>query len=256
LELKKYFRIFQILLLLAVSLNMISCSSSDKGVTKTEDPEEAFRIAKKNYDKGDYLQAIDDFSFIKVKFSGTRIIDKSQYYLAMCYFQRKEYILSAYEFDFLIKNYPTSEYYPKSHYQLAMCYYHQSPDYNLDQTYTSYAINEFMSFIELYPKDPNVADAEKRIKELRDKLAYKDYMSGMLYFKMDNFKAALVYFDNVLDKYFDSQYADDALYMKIKTLIQRRRYDEAMKEIERFQKKFPTSDNLKNVLDIKKSLQW
>ena len=254
LELKKYFRVFQILMLMAVSLNILSCGSSDKTDIKTEDPEQAFLVAKRNYDKGDYLQAIDDFSFIKVKFSGTHIIDESQYFLAMCYFQRKEYILAAYEYDYLIKNYPTSEYFPKAHYQLGLCYYNLSPKYNLDQSYTYYAISEFMGFIELYPKDPNVSEAEKRIKELRDKLAQKEYMSGVLYFTMDNYKASIVYFDNVLDQYFDSQYADDALYMKIRALVQRKKYEDAKKEIERFEKKFASSENLRSVITIKNSL--
>ena len=239
---------------MAVSLNIIACSSSDKGVSQTEDPQKAFNIAKKNYDRGDYLQAIDDFSYVKVKFSGTSIIDDSQYYLAMCYYQRKEYILASYEFDYLIKNYTTSEYYSKSHFMLAMCYYYQSPRFNLDQTYTYYAINEFMSFIELYPKDANVRDAEIKIKELRDKLAYKDYMSGTLYFRMDNYRAAIVYFDNVLDRFFDSEYADDALYMKIMAFVERKKFEEAKTEIERFLKKFPSSEYLKDVLKIQKKL--
>ncbi len=172
----------------------------------------------------------------------------------MCYFQRKEYILAAYEYDYLIKNYPTSEYFPRAHYQLGMCYYNLSPKYNLDQAYTYYAISEFMGFIELYPKDPNVIEAERRIKELRDKLAQKEYMSGLLYFTMDNYKSSIVYFDSVLDQYFDSEYADDALWMKIRALVQRKKYEDAKKEIERFQKKFASSEHLQNVINIKNSL--
>jgi len=246
--------IFQIFLILTASVYFQSCGSSDKTDIKTEDPEEAFRVAKKNYDKADYLQAIDDFSYIKVKFSGTKIIDKSQYYLAMCYYKRKEYILSAYEFDYMSKNYPTSELISSARYQLAMCYYNLSPAYNLDQTYTYYAIGGLLDFLELYPKDPNVTDAENKIKELRNKLALKDYKTGQLYYDLENYRSAIVYYDNVLDIYFDSDYADDALYMKIMCLVNRKKYDNARSEIDRFSKKFATSEYLERVMLIKNSL--
>ena len=50
-----------------------------------------------NYNNKDYVDAIEDFSLMKVKFSGTSISDKVQYYLAMSYLKQEEYILAAYE---------------------------------------------------------------------------------------------------------------------------------------------------------------
>jgi len=188
-----------VLILTALSFYLQSCVSSDKSDIKTDDPEVALSMAKKNYDKGKYLQAIDDFSYIKLRFTGTKIIDEAQYYFGMCYYMRKEYILGAYEFDYLIKNYPTSEFISKARYQLALCYYNLSPAYSLDQTYTYYAISEFITFLELYPNDIKAPDAEAKIKELRNKLAYKDLRAGILYYNMDNYKAAIVYFDYVLE---------------------------------------------------------
>ena len=81
----KFHLIFFLFLLLIIQ----SCSSSGGSDIKTNDPEKAFSIAKRNYDKKDYLDAIYDFSLIKIKFSGTKIIDKAQYYLAMCYYKRE-----------------------------------------------------------------------------------------------------------------------------------------------------------------------
>ena len=175
-----------------------SCSSSGGSDIKTNDPDRAFIIAKRNYDNKDYLDAIDDFSLIKIKFSGTKIIDKAQYYLAMCYYKREEYILAAYEFEYLLKNYPTSKFTVNARYKLAMCYYNMSPDYDLDQTYTDYAILEFQDFLELFPNYKLDPKAESKIVELRNKLAYKEYRSAELYYKLDNYKAALMYYDNIL----------------------------------------------------------
>lgn len=241
-------------LVLLLSLTVISgCGSSGSDIS-TDDPDKAFQTAKKNYDKKDYLQAIDDLTLIKVKFAGTGISDKSQYYLGMSYLQREEYLLAAYEFEYLIKNYTTSSFATDARFQLAMCYYGLSPKYALDQTYTNFAINEFKNFLELYPTDKNAPVAEAKIKELRNKLALKLLESAELYNKMENYKAATYYFESIVSDYYDTDFADDALYGKIQTLITRKRYDEARTEIARFESKYAGSNLLKKVLTLKKTL--
>jgi outer membrane protein assembly factor BamD len=250
----KNLRITNYLSILILSVVIYSCSSSGVSDIKTDDPEKAMLVAMKNYDKKDYLQAIDDFSLIKIKFSGTKVADKAQYYLAMCYYQRKEYILAASEFENLLKNYSTSPYAIQGRYQLAMCYYGLSPDFSLDQVYTKYAIVEFQNFLELYPGEKLASDAEIKIKELKNKLAYKEYKSGELYMTMENYKAAIYYFENVLQEYFETDYADDALFGKIQALINKKKTADALKEIERFEKKFSKSEYLNRVERLKSNL--
>ena len=251
----KKFRIASYISFLLLALAVFSCSSSDKSDIKTDDPDEAMKIAMKNYDKRDFLQAIDDFSLIKIKFSGTKTAEKAQYFLAMCYYNRKEYILGASEFESLLKNYTTSSYGVKARYQLAMCYYKLSPDYMLDQTYTKYAITEFQNFLELYPGDKLTPEAEAKIKELKNKLAYKIYKSAELYMIMENYKAAIYYYEDLLQEFFDTEWADDALYGKIQALIKKNKKEDALKEIDRFEKKFSKSELLGKVENIKKGLQ-
>ncbi len=232
-----------------------SCSSGGSNIS-TDDPEKAYFIAKSHYDKKDYLDAIDDFNLIKLKFSGSSFIDKSIYYLGMSYYKREEFILANYEFETLIKNYPSSGFVEDSRYMLAMCYYGLSPDYSLDQTYTRYAINEFQNFIEFYPNSKYTAEAEKKISELKTKLAYKTLKSADLYYTLDNYKSALVYYGNVLEEYYDTKYADDALYGKIRTLIKKKRYEEAKKDIEKFETKYAGSEYLRNVKELKKQIPY
>ncbi len=218
-----------------------SCGSSKGSNIVTDDPQKAYLIAKAQYDKKDYLEAIDDFNMIKLRFSGSSIIDKAAYYLGMSYYKREEYVLAVYEFENLLKSYPASSLAEDAKYMLGDCYYNLSPKYNLDQTYTRYAISELQSFIELYPKSRYTYDAEKKITSLKNKLALKIYKSAELYFNLSNYKSALIYYDNLLEEYFDTEYADDALFGKIQVLIIKRRFDDARNEIERFEKKFSAS---------------
>lgn len=239
-KLKKTF-IFSSLIYIILSVFIYSCSSSEGSDIKTDDPERAFRLAKRKYDNKDYLEAIDDFSLIKIKFPGTSVSDRAQFYLADSYYHREEYILAAYEFEGMLKNYPLSPLLPETRYKLGLCYYNLSPKYSLDQEFTNYAIDELQLYIELYPEDKNVRDAEKKLNELKGKLAYKNYRTGILYMKMDDYKAAALYFKSVYEEYVDSDWADDAMLGEAEALINAQKNDEAKRVLERFHKLFPKS---------------
>jgi outer membrane protein assembly factor BamD len=71
---------------------------------------------------------------------------------------------------------------------------------------------------------------------------------------MGNYKAAIYYYELVLQDYFDSDYADNALYSKIQMLILRKNYSDARIEIERFERKFPKSNFLSKVSKLKENL--
>ncbi len=233
--------IINLLLLLIFSASLYSCSSSDGNNIKTDDPEKAFNIAKRKYDNRDYLDAIDDFSFIKIKFPGTSISDKTQFYLADSYFHKDEFILAAYEYESMLKNYTLSPLIPETRYKLGLCYYNLSPKFSLDQEFTYYAIEELQLYVELYPEDKFVPDAEKKLKELKDKLAYKTFKTGELYMKLDDYKAAALYFKSVYEDYIDSEWADDAMIGHADALINAKKYEEAGKVLDKFYKLFPKS---------------
>lgn len=223
-----------------VFLALAGCSSSGSDIT-TDDPEKAFKQAKRNYDRADYTDAIEDFSFLKIKFPGTSISDKVQYYLAESYYGQKEYLLAAFEFENFLKNYPLSELLAEAKYKLALSYYQLSPKYALDQQFTKYAVVELESFIELFPTNAHVPDAEKKLTEMKDKLAFKDFKSGELYMKLENYKSAALYFHSVTENYIESEWADDAMAGEIESLVNMNKKDEARKLIERFYKLFPNS---------------
>ncbi|MCC7159809.1 MAG: outer membrane protein assembly factor BamD [Ignavibacteria bacterium] len=230
-----------IVTLVFMALYLIACGSSKSDIS-TDDPQKAFDIAKRKFDRGDYVDAIEDFSFIKIRFPGTAVSDKVQYYLAFSYYRQKEYLLSAYEFDNFLKNYPLSELNPDGKFMLASAYYAMSPKFSLDQSFTKEAISEYLSFLEAYPQDKNVTEAENKIKELRNKLAYKEFWTAELYMKLDNYKAASLYFQNVVDEYIDSDWADDAMVGQADAYINGRKYDDAKRVLEKFYKLFPKSD--------------
>jgi outer membrane protein assembly factor BamD len=205
--------------------------------------EKRFAVGMRLYNNGDYLDAIEDFKIVTLQFQGSSIADAAQYYLAECRYDRGEFILAAYEYETLLRTMPTSQYAAKARFKRAMCYYQLSPPSYLDQEYSRKAIDEFQAFIEYSPTDSLVHDAESKISELNAKLAKKDYDDGVQYMKMDYYKAAIVYFENVLEKYHDTPYAELAQLKKSEALSLRKKYTDAMMEMGVFYKKYPNSQH-------------
>lgn len=241
------------IIILITGLIFISCSGSKDLSSLT--PEERFALAKEKFDKKDYLEAINEFESIMIQFSGTGIVDDAQYYLAYSYFKRDEFIKAAYEFSKLIRDFPASEYVKDAQFMLAESYYNLSPHYTLDQRYTEKAIEEYQAFIDFFPQDPRVKEAEHKIKELNDKLAKKIYETAEQYRRMNYIKSAIIYYDLLLEKYPDSKYSSSALFTKIKLLVERSRNYEALEEAKRYLQRFPNGEYAKEVQKIIQQLQ-
>ncbi len=243
----------KIIFLAVLSLYLFGCSSSVDTINMT--PDQRLAYAKSLYNDEDYLDALNEFQSLILQYPGNSIIDDAQYYLAMTRFKRGEYIMAAYEFSRLVKNMPASQYLPDAQYMLAESYYELSPDYSLDQKYTKKAIDEFQAFIDFFPTNPKVTEAEKKISEMNDKLAHKEYNSAGIYEKMDYYTASLIYYSYVIDTYHDTRYAPIAMYDKIKILLDRNMNDEALTEMSAFLEKYPDDAKAKDIQKLKTSLE-
>ncbi len=189
---------------------VFSCASNK--IKPNMSPDERMDVAMRMFEKRDYLDAKTQFRIITLSHGGSAIAAKAQFYLGHCHFKLKEYILAASEFERLLKVFPNSEYVDDAKYMLGMSYYKLSPKYSLDQEYTFKAITEFQEFMEDYYSSPLVKDVEKKLLEARSKLAHKTYAAATQYRRMGNFKAAIVYYNLTLERFYDSKYAPPAQF--------------------------------------------
>ncbi|MFO7448372.1 MAG: outer membrane protein assembly factor BamD [Ignavibacteriaceae bacterium] len=235
------------------SLFFWGCSSSIDTIDLS--PEERLNYAMGLYNNEDYLEAVNEFQAIILQFPGNAIADDAQYYLGMTRFNREEFVMSAYEFSKLIKNMPASNFVSEAQYMLAESYYRLSPNFALDQRYSRKAIEEYQAFIDFFPTNTRVQEAEAKIVELNEKLAHKEYNTAYIYGKLEYFTAALNYYDNVINTYHDTRFAPMAMYDKIMLLTSRNRNTEALAEIEVFTQRYPDNYRAIELQQLKSSLE-
>lgn len=204
-----------------------------------------FHYAKQLYDDEDYYDAVNEFTVVVLRYAGTSVADSAQYFLAEAHYEMGEYLIAAVEHQKLINNMSRSPLVPNAQFRLAECYYSLSPRPSLDQQYTDKAIRAYQTFIDDFPTHELKENAEKRIGFLRSKLAKKAFKSAEIYHKMREYDAAIIYFDQVLEKFYDTEWADDATIGKARVYIDMEDFLAAKKELEKFSLQFPDSE-LKN----------
>ena len=213
-----------------------------------------FHAAKEKYDDESYFDAANDFTVVLLRFAGSTVADSAQYYLADSHYMMGDYLIAGVEFERLINSMPQSPLVKNAQYRLAQSYNELSPRPALDQKYTVKAIKEFQYFVEEFPTDTLKEKAEQEITRLRNKLGEKDYRNGEIYRKMSEYNAAIVYFDIVLTKYYDTDWADDAEFGKIQTYYDSENIDQALLEVAKFEQQFPNSDLNEDLAEMKAEL--
>jgi len=216
--------------------------------------EEYYNYVYQLYNDEDYELAVSEFQNFLLQYSGSAFNDDAQFYLGMTYYKRTQFLLAAYEFSKLIRNIPASPFVPEAQYMLADSYYKLSPPYQLDQAYTKKAIEEFQAFIDFFPANPKVEETEKKIQELNEKLAEKEYMSAVIYEKMEYERAAIKTYGAVADTYHDTKFAPLSLYKKVQIEVKKGMKNEALADINLFLSRYPNDNFVAELKELETNL--
>lgn len=242
------FLLFNIALLAALS----ACGSVKSPESMTVD--EVYAEAMILFKNEDYLESKRFFEVIKLQYPASQYADDAHYYISEISLLREEYILAAFSYNYLRRVYPSSDYARLSLFKTGLCYYKLSPRHDLDQEYSKKAISTFLEFLLLYPKDTLKTEIEGYIKELRNRLAEREYRVAELYRKLDSPSASVVYYDFVISEYDDTDFFELSYFGKIECFIQMKKNDEAAQLISLYKRKFQNGKFLKDVERFERDL--
>ena len=245
----------RLIVLILTVVGVASCSKFRK-IQKSGEWKVKYEAALEYFENKDYHRAEVLLDEIRPIIRGTAEAELAEFTLAYCYYYQKQYILSAHHFEEFVRIYGRSEYMVEATYMHAHSLYLQSPDYQLDQTVTYEAILSMQNFIDRYPSSEYSKEADQIIDLLQQKLERKAFEQCRLYFKLRQYKSALVIYDNFKDDYPDSKYQEEVAYLKIQTSFdlaqqsipskQKERYQETIDTYIAFLDKYPESKFLKD----------
>lgn len=226
------------IVLIAVTIFLFSCNEYQK-LLKSSDADLKYQKAVEYFDKGDYMRAQTLFDEVTTYYRGTERSETLLNYIARSYMGQKDYYSATEYYKTYVRTYPKGKYVQEAKFMVGYCYYLDSPDARLDQTATKNAIESFQEFVDIYPENERVPEANRLIDELRDKLAYKELLNARLYYNLgnylgNNYMSAVIVAQNALENYPSTTYREE-----LSLLVLQSRYQQAVQSIsERRQERF------------------
>ncbi|MBO6026903.1 MAG: outer membrane protein assembly factor BamD [Bacteroidales bacterium] len=199
-----------------VLVALSSCGEFDR-ILKSTDNEMKYEVAMDYYDRKDYNHALQLFDLLGNSFRGTPRGEMITYRTAMCYYLTNDFEIAAYYFNKFVSNYSFSKYAESAAFMNAYCSYMISPKSSLDQEKTHKAITSLQTYIERYPQSDSIPRAKELLEDLNNKLEEKDYNICILYYRMENYNAAITCFENMLKNYPNTKHREEILGDMAKT---------------------------------------
>jgi len=218
-------KIKHIIISLVIAIAFSSCSGFQKTLNKGTAVEQ-YALATTLYETGKYNKANQLFEKVIPYYRGKPQMERIQFMYSDANYQTKNYLLSAYHFERFVKNYPRSSKKEEASYLSAHSYYLSIPRSSLDQSDTQTAIDAFQKFIDTYPNSDKIIEANEFIKTMQLRLEKKGFDIAYNYYHREQYKSAVVAFDNYLSDNLGTSFKEDALFFKAKSA-----YHLAMKSI-------------------------
>jgi len=124
-------------------------------------------------------------------------------------FAEEEYDVAAIAYENFIKKHPLNKNVPYALFREGLSYFKSSSNTKRDQLPTEKAAIKFSQLILMYPNSKYTSNAMSYLRLCHERLAEYNFNVGMYYFERDEFNAAIIRFEDVINKYsgfgFDEQ---------------------------------------------------
>lgn len=240
-------------------LIITSCGEYNK-ILKSSDTELKYAYAKKCYDQGQYNKAITLLEDLVTTFKGTSKAEESLFLLAQCHFYDKDYVSANHYYNAYTTSYPKGEYAELARFNGAYGLYLDSPDARLDQSNTYKSMQQFQTFLELYPQSDKVKSVHDLLFEMQDKLAYKEYLACKLYYNLgnymgNNYESCVITAREALRLYPYSKYVEEYQILILRSKFELALNSVANKKAERYRDVVDEHFNYKNMFPEGKYLK-
>jgi len=232
-----------------------ACNSQFNKVMKSKDYEYKLKMADKYFEEKSYSKAQQLYEELYPVFKGTDKFEELYYKDAYCFYYQKNYRDAENFFKGFLEVFPNSTRAEEVDFMHALCFYKQSPKLELDQSNTAKSIGVMQTFINTHPGSPRIKEATEIIDKCRRKLEEKELRGADLYFKIGQYRAAALAYNDLLNSYPESTQGDTYKLQSIKSYYkfaklsivdkQQERFEKVISEYQDFIDRFPESRLLK-----------
>ncbi len=235
--------------LLLFSFLLFGCSSIDKIDTST--PEGAFKMAEKYADVERYEEAITRFNEVRTKFPYSKYSVEAQLRIADIQYKREYYVDAATAYQIFREFYPKHPKIEYIIYQIGSSYYKQLPTtVDRDLSAANEVLKTFDEYLRRFPNGEFAVKAKEQRTDTINKLIEKELYVGNYYYKQKEYLSAMGRYQNIYEKYSDSEYAIDAVYKGFLCAVKLDYRDFAKRFYDVLKKQYPSTEEYKDAKSI------
>ncbi len=235
-------------ILIAMLLLISACSST---VMKNLPVEKKMQIANEFFDREKYHKAIPYYQNIVFE-KNSVYTSEAQMKLADSYFEENRFAEARFEYQEMIRLFDDYDNISKAYFMIGVCWFNESLPAHYTQEETRKAIDAFETFLEKFPFDERKKDAIDYINECHYKLLEKKYNNGYTYYKMYDYSAALLYFDEIIELGNKDELDRLSLYYSALIHYKREDFQKAKQTTEKLSAKYPDSKETKKMQNLLK----
>lgn len=229
----KFIRSFLAFSVLLICL--VDCNSFQKTLINSHHTE-LLELAKKTYEQENYFRTQQIIETILPIYRGTHQAEWLMFIYAYTFYKQQDYLTAFHHFHNLAKTFPNSRYSEESLFMAAKSKFYHSPPYYLDQKHTYEAIENLQLFINKYSNSKYLSEANEMIDILRSKLEKKTFENAKLFFRTQDYQAAIISLQNHLRDFPGTEYTEEAMFLIIKAYYLFAQQSIVEKQVERFSK--------------------
>jgi outer membrane protein assembly factor BamD len=133
--------------------------------------------------------------------------------LADAIYADKRYEEAKFQYRRFLELYPANPDAAKAQFFSAMCSFQRMKTIDRDQTTTQEAVQEFQRLIQSYPRSAFVDEAKEKLAVSRERLAAYELYVGRFYYRQDAYPAAIGRFESLLKVYPEVGFIDEVLFL-------------------------------------------
>ncbi len=232
------------IILFGIFIILVGCS--ENRLTKDMPVERKMEIGNEYFEKEKYHKAIPYFTDIAFE-RNSAYTAEAQLKLADCYFNQNKFMEARFEYEELIRLFHDHKEVSKAFFQIGVCYFNESLNPHYTQEETESAISAFETFVEKFPFDEKKKEAIDYIQECQYKLLEKKYYNGYAYYKLSDYSAALMYFDEITELGNIDEIDKMSLYYSAKIYITRKDKENAVSTAGRLTERYPGSKETEKI---------
>ena len=233
------------LILLTIAIIFAGCANvnpNDRDVPVSK----KMQIAENYFAKKKYRKAAEFYETIVFEKSAG-FTAKAQMRLADCFFEQDDWLEARIEYDEMIRLFPDYPEIDKAYYNIGLCFFKESlkPQYTQEETIQS--AEAFEQFIDKFPGNEKQDKAIEYIRKCHKKLIHKNYYNGYIYFKLQDYSSAEMYFKEVIESKLHDEYENKAYFYLAKIYKfweEEYKLNLIMKDLQKY---FPESKELKKL---------